>query len=179
MVSALEFIAAVAWPVAVLVIAVMFRRPIAEALAAATGRVKAGPFEIEWKRSVQTVEADLGLPPSISEGQIGGAAGKLDELAEEAPAAAIVEAYGRIEQALRALLADSDTALDPRWGVLPLARLALEQGRISPETAKAIEGLDVLRNLAVHGREDDLSPKRAHEFVALVQGVLYSISTGA
>jgi hypothetical protein len=177
--SALEFIASVAWPVTVLVIAVMFRAPLTEALRAAGGRVKAGPFELEWKRSVSNVEADLGLPPSISEGKIGGAAGKLDELAEQAPAAAIVEAYGRLEEALRALLSDQEQELDARWGVLPLARMALEQGRISPETTKAIEGLDVLRNLAVHGRQEELSSKRAHEFVALVQGVLYSISTGA
>jgi hypothetical protein len=157
----------------------MFRAPITEALRAAGGRVKAGPFELEWKRSVSIVETDLGLPPSISEGKIGGAAGKLDELAEESPAAAIVEAYGRIEQALQALLSDQEQELDSRWGVLSLARMALEQGQISSETMKAIEGLDILRNLAVHGRQEELSPKRAHEFVALVHGVLYSMSTGA
>jgi hypothetical protein len=175
----LEFIASVAWPVTVLVIAVMFRAPLTEALQAAGGRVKAGPFELEWKRNVSTVEADLGLPPSISEGKIGGAAGKLDELAEESPAAAIVEAYGRVEEALRGLLADKGQKPDARWGPLALALMAVQQGQISPETAKAIEGLDVLRNLAAHGREEELSSKRAHEFVALVQGVLYSIGTGA
>jgi hypothetical protein len=82
-VSALEFVA-VAWPVTVLVIAVMFRRPIAEALAAATGRVKAGPFEWEWERGVQTVEADLGLPSSISEGELDGVAGEPDDWTEQA-----------------------------------------------------------------------------------------------
>lgn len=174
--SAAEFIASVAWPVTALAVAVMFRAPITEALRAAGGRVKAGPFELEWKRSVSTVEADLGLPPSISEGKIGGAAGKLDELAEKSPVAAIVEAYGRLEQALRALLSTREQKLDSRVGVLPLARMALEQGKISPETMNAIEGLDILRNLAVHGRQEELSPKRAHEFVALVQGVLYSLS---
>lgn len=174
--SATEFIASVAWPVAVLVIAIVFRAPITEALRAAGGRVKADPFELEWKRNVSTVEADLGLPPSISEGKIGGAAGKLDELAEESPAAAIVESYGRLEQALRALLSGQGQKLDSRGGVLPLARMALEQGKITPETMNAIEGLDILRNLAVHGRQEELSPKRAHEFIALVQGVLYSFS---
>lgn len=150
-----------------------------EALRAAGGRLKAGPFELEWKRGVSTIEADLGLPPSISEGKIGGAAGKLDELAEQAPAAAIVEAYGRVEEALRALLSDQGQEPDARWGPLPLARMAVQQKQISPETANAIEGLDVLRNLAIHGREEELSSKRAHEFVALVQGVLYSIGSGA
>jgi hypothetical protein len=66
-----------------------------------------------------------------------------------------------------------------RWGLMQLSRAALEQGRISPKTAKAIEGLLVLRNLAAHGRAEEVSPKRVREFVALTQGVLYSISTGA
>lgn len=175
--SALEFIAAVAWPLTVLVIAVMFRKPIIEALAAAAGRVKAGPFELEWKRSVSTVEADLGLPPSISEGEIGGAAGKLDELAEESPMAAIVEAYGGLENTLRSLLADHGQEADEKWNVLTLARAAHQHGLVTAETLKAIEGLDILRNLAVHGRPEDLSSKRAHEFVALTQGVLYTISS--
>lgn len=177
--SALEFIASVAWPVTVLVIAVMFRAPIMEALRAAGGRIKAGPFELEWKRAVSTVEADLGLPTSISQGKIGGAAGRLDELAEESPAAAIVEAYGRLEGALRSLLADHDEDVDEKRDAQSLARVAFERGLITAQTLKAIEGLDILRNLAVHGQPEDLPPQRAHEFVALVHGVLYSISTGA
>jgi hypothetical protein len=36
-----------------------------------------------------------------------------------------------------------------------------------------------MRNLAAHGGQKDLSPQRAHEFVALVQGVLYAITMNA
>jgi hypothetical protein len=176
--SALEFIASVAWPVTVLVIAVMFRTPITEALRAAGGRIKAGPFELEWKRAISTVEADLGLSPSISKGEIGGAAGRLDELAEETPAAAIVEAYGRLEGVLKDLLAEHDDHVDEKWDVQALARVASQKELITAQTSKAIEGLDILRNLAVHGDPEDLSPQRAHEFVALTQGVLYSIING-
>jgi hypothetical protein len=175
---ALEFIAAVAWPVTILVIAVMFRRPIAEALAASTGRVKAGPFEWEWERGVQTVEADLGLPSSISHSELEDTAGELDEWSERASVGAIIEASGQVERALRELLPKDNKEIN-RWGLMQLSRAALEQGRISPETAKAIEGLLVLRNLAAHGRAEEVSPKRVREFVALTQGVLYSIASGA
>lgn len=178
MVSALEFIASVAWPVTVLVIAVMFRRPIAEALAAATGRVKAGPFEWEWERGVEAVEADLGLPPSVPEGELDGVAAERDEWTEKASVGAIIDAAGQVELALRALFPEDNPEVN-RWGLTQLSRAALEQGRISAETAKAIEGLLVLRNLAAHGRAEEVSPKRVREFVALTQGVLYSISTGA
>ena len=60
-----------------------------------------------------------------------------------------------------------------------LAEVALEQRLISPETKEAIDGLSVMRNLAAHGDQKDLSPQRAHEFVALAHGVLYAITMNA
>ena len=178
--SALEFIASVAWPLTALVIAIMFRAPISEALASAAGRLKAGPFELEWKRAISTIEADLGRPPSISKGEIGGAAGKLDELAQDAPVAAIIEAYGRIEVTLRSLLERHGVqGVGEQWDVQELANLARQNDLITEQTMQAIEGLGILRNLAAHGQNRDLSSERAHEFVALTQGVLYAISSGA
>lgn len=178
--SALDFIAAVAWPLTVLVIAIMFRRPITTALASAAGHLKAGPFELAWEETISEVEVDLGQPPSVSKGEIGGAAGKLDELAEESPVAAVVQTYGQIELALRDLLKRHGVdGVDDQWHVVELARHALRKGLITPETMKAVEGLSVLRNLAAHGRDSDLSTQRAHEFVALAQGTLFAINAGA
>jgi hypothetical protein len=82
----------------------MFRRPITLALASAAGHLRAGPFELAWKQTIVEVETDLGRPPSISKGEIGGATGKFDELAEHSPPAAVVQAFGQIEFALRDLL---------------------------------------------------------------------------
>jgi hypothetical protein len=53
--------------------------------------------------------------------------------------------------------------------------VAGEKGLITPETKDAIDGLSVMRNLAAHGGQEDITPQRAHEFVALAQGVLYAI----
>lgn len=140
--SALDFLAAVAWPLTILVIAIMFRQPISAALASAAGHLKAGPFELAWEQAISTVEADLGQPPSISEGEIGGAAGKLDELAKVSPAAAVVEAYGRIEAALRSLLERHDVqGVEDQWSVQALTRLARQRNLITAETEQAIEGL--------------------------------------
>lgn len=55
----------------------------------------------------------------------------------------------------------------------------MSRSLITPETMKAIEGLSALRNLAAHGRENDLSAQRAHEFVALAHGTLYALNAGA
>lgn len=175
--SAAEFIAAIAWPLTVLVIALLFRAPLTEALRSANGALSAGPFRLEWKQRAAEIEADLGLPPSISKGKIGGAAGRLDEIAEVSPTGAVVEALGQVELALRSLLEQHEVKdLDRPWGVRRLAEIALEHKLITSETKDAIEGLSVMRNLAVHGGQEDISPQRAHEFVALTQGVLYAIN---
>lgn len=178
--SAAEFISSIAWPLAVLTIALVFRKPLTEALRSSSGALSAGPFRLEWKRRAEAVEADLGRTPSISRGEIGGAAGRLDEIAEISPTGAIVEAFGQIESALRSLLEREGTeGLDRPWSVRRLAEVARERGLITTETQDAIEGLSVMRNLAAHGGQDDLSPQRAHEFVALSQGVLYAINANA
>jgi hypothetical protein len=178
--SPAEFISSIAWPLVALVIALLFRRPLSDALGSASGALSAGPFRLEWKRRAEAIEADLGKPPSISKGQIGGAEGRLDEIAQVSPAAAVVEAFGQIEVALRALLEEHGVEnLDRLWSVQRLAAGARENGLITAETEDAIEDLSVMRNLAAHGGQKDLSPQRAHEFVALSQGVLYAITTNA
>jgi hypothetical protein len=179
-ISPAEFISSISWPLAALIIALLFRRPLSDALRSASGALSAGPFRLEWKRRAEAVEADLGRAPSISRGEIGGAAGRLDEVAEVSPTGAIVEAFGQIEAALRSLLEQEGAEdLDRPWSVRRLAEVARERGLITPETEDAIEGLSVMRNLAAHGGQEDLSPQRAHEFVALSQGVLYAISANA
>jgi len=178
--SPAEFISSIAWPLTALIIALLFRKPLTEALASATGRLSAGPFSLEWKRQVEAVEAELGRPPSISRGEIGGAAGRLDEVAESSPSGAIVEAFGQIEATLRRLLEEQGSIAPERnWSVPLLTIRAHEQGLITQETVEAIEGLSVLRNLAAHGQAGDVSSQRAHEFVALAQGVLYAIAANA
>lgn len=130
------------------------------------------------KKQIEEVEADLGrAPPPLAGGEISGAAGKLDEIANISPEAAIVEWFAQIEASLRAALENAEIEVPPRsWSVYELSRLAFENNLISAGTKEAIDGLRVLRNLAAHGQAEDISPQRAHEFVALAQAVLFAIS---
>jgi hypothetical protein len=178
--SAAEFISSIAWPLTALVIALLFRRPLSEALKSASGALSAGPFRLEWKRRAAEIEADLGSVPSITQGDGEGMGGRLNHVAEVSPTGAIVEAFGQIEATLRsALEADGAEELDRPWSVRRLSDIASERGLITAETHDAIEGLSVLRNLAAHGGQADLSPQRAREFLALSQGVLFAINANA
>src|SRR4051794_11246573 len=96
----------------------VFKAPLTEALRSRRGALSAGPFRLEWEQRAAEIEADLGLPPSISKGKIGGAAGRLDEIAQVSPTGAVVEAFGQIEQALRAALDERGVKdLDRPWSV--------------------------------------------------------------
>lgn len=172
--SILDFISSVAWPVSVLVIALLFREPLIEALRSATGKVAAGPFSIEWDKQVEEVEADLRrTPPLLAGGETSAAAEKLAEIASISPQAAIVEGFAQIEASLRTALENASIEIPPRsWSAYELSRLALENNLISAGTKEAIDGLRVLRNLAAHGQADDISPQRAQEFLTLTEASL-------
>jgi hypothetical protein len=96
-----------------------------------------------------------------------------------APGSAVVEAFGRVERELRRIALGPPPVEDPqrldRMSVRSLAVLAGRQGRISEESANAISGLTVLRNLAAHGRSDEIDTPRAVDFLHLVDAVLYAL----
>jgi hypothetical protein len=163
----------------VLVIALLFRKPLVDALASATGKLAAGPFSLEWKRRVTDVEDDLGLRPSISVGEIGSAADELGKIAQDSPTAAIVESFAQVEISLKTVLEENGVEGLDTWSGRRLGDRARKEGLITAETHDAIEGLRVLRNLAAHGGERDISLQRAREFTALAQGVVYAITTNA
>jgi len=192
-VSALEFIASVAWPVTVLVVVLIFRKAILGMLSGELESVKAGPFSVTWRRTIARVKRDVKTASageertalagdSIRAPQVGAPTsvliGELAPLAEESPEAAILEAYSRVESELRDLLANppADPNLDlNRLGLHSLADLAHQQGLIRAETQRAIDGILVMRNLAVQGQTRDVGPEQAIQYLVLVDGTLFAI----
>lgn len=179
--SGLEFTAALvsslAWPTVVLVVAVLFRRQLAALLARPFRSLKAGPLELVWDREIAEAEAELGELAPAPPGDVAGssASDHLAEVARIAPAAAVVQAFARVEGQLRQLLQAADQ--DPgRGSALQLARRALEAGLVTPETVRAIEGIAVLRNLAAHGHETDLDESRALDYLALTDSISYVLT---
>jgi hypothetical protein len=138
--------------------------------------VKAGPFEVEWDRLLAETEKEVEaeLPPSADpEKNPASVTDELAPAAEAAPLAAVQEAYSTIERELRRIVGSSDET--GRMGAVGLARLAERKERINAETARAVEGLSVMRNLAVHGGDRQITPERAHAYLALADGVLFAL----
>lgn len=195
--SGLEFSASViqslAWPVTLAVAVFVLRTPIAKALTGpAVKRWKLGPSGVEvenWDSEVSDVrskiveaveESPRHEPPTnaLDSAWRLGLIEELSDLARVSPTTAVLESFHRIETELREMAQGSlDKGLTVRQ--LPMGELtqfALNQGLITPETANAIMGLTVLRNLAAHsaaGSKPDTA--RSLEFAALAEAVLYTI----
>jgi hypothetical protein len=170
---------ALAWPIAAVIGVIVLRKSIAQLVAhRPPQRVKAGPFEVEWDRLLaeteKEVEAEIPGSPQTNK-HTAGVANELSPAAEEAPLAAVQEAYATVERELRKIIDRAGGESSSDLGAVGLARLAERKGCINAETLRAVEGLSVMRNLAVHGGGRQLTPEQASEYLALVDGVLFAM----
>lgn len=179
----LEFIASLvhslAWPVAAVVAILILRAPLARALSGPVKRWKAGPSGVEveyWDETIEAVRVGLRHQPEVGPvaAELPGLDDELTRLVEVSPRAAVMEAFARIERVLSEMLAPEDADGGRPVGPVQLARVLRARGSINDETLNAVQGMAVLRNLAAHGA-DDVDTRRAAEFIALADAVLFSL----
>lgn len=178
--SALEFITAVAWPVAILLIAILYRKPVTRLVAGERTTLKAGPFELAWENARPAVPrpapfpVEKGSPLSPPAGRL---ASTLVDVARESPAEAVLAAYSQLGEAFCRGLKEVGVELDvEQQAALALASEAERAGITGPEITNAVHGLEVLRNLAQHGPAQAVSEGRAYEYLAMADAVLYAIA---
>lgn len=179
--STLEFIAemtrALAWPLAAVVVALVFRGQIKALFARAKGGLNVGPVSASWDDQVQVVESNLKITSEAVDSTlptkfVNGMIDDLMNVYQQFPEAAIVVAFNRVERSLRDKLGDEFSKQSLRFNSV---KVALERGLITEETARAINGLRNLRNLAAHGLAEDLAAERALDYLVLVDAVLYAL----
>lgn len=171
---------ALAWPAAAVAVALVFRSQIRSLFNREKGGVSVGPFSVTWDGWERAVRADLAAedvdaPPSTPS-PTNGLVDELGPILEISPGAAIVEAFGRVEYSLQELIGDQ---APPSAVLSNRIRAAQNLGLITDETARAIDGLRVMRNLAAHGRTDELTRDRAVDYLVLTDAVLYAMRTKA
>ena len=150
----LEFVSSLvgslAWPVAVVVLVWVLRPELKHLAAGGVRRWKAGPVEIEyWDRERSEVRESIRreLPAAVGEGgELAAAGGLVEELAEvveAAPAAAVLEAFTRIEVELRRIVEAGGVEADglERMAARQLAHVAFRHGLVTAESVNAVEGL--------------------------------------
>lgn len=180
--NGLEFVASLvhslAWPMSVAFVAWLLRKQLAVLLDAPLKKLKVGPVEAEWVRTAREVAESI---PVVAKGRAESSSDKtvqkLLELAESAPGAAIVESFKLLEAKVRELASGVGIEDADRQPVVRLAGEVASQGGMTPESAHAIKGMAVMRNLAAHGdgREPSATPEKAREYVELAEATLFTL----
>ncbi|MBM7783560.1 hypothetical protein [Tenggerimyces flavus] len=186
--SVLEFVpamisalAALAWPVGIVVVVFIFRRQARAWLTDPPSVLKLGPggFEAQWNRQLSAVadaveEAsmlDVTKSPST---ETDVPSEQLPPVTENPPLVAIVEAAADVERALTNRFERAGMTYDTKRGMAVRAEFAYQRGLISEKTAASVRGLNIMRNLAIHG-PGYVSDTEAREFVALAEAAIYAI----
>jgi hypothetical protein len=169
--NGLGFIASVirslAWPVVLLVIFLVIRKPIT-ALLPFLQRLKFKEMEVEFSKGVKEVSAQVDQElPHVSTEAVPRELGPVARLAEVSPRAAVLEAWRTVEaaalDAARRLQVESFTNQTLTFEAL---RKLDKDARIDPSVATLLRELRSLRNAAAHAPEFSLSMEAAIEYAA-------------
>lgn len=167
-----SLIGALAWPLAALVIALVFRRPLL-ALLARLDELSWGDKAARFARKLDRLESEAPPSPAEPDGPeiaLSGDHGRFLKLLNLSPNAAVLDSWSRVEEALQSLalthaLASTDAAN---------ASQALQQRGILPaRTVGMIGEMRALRHAAAHNQ--DISVSDALRFRNLAKGVLNEI----
>ena len=180
-----EFVKALAWPVAIVVIVVFLRRPIVDILmqlASGLRRLRAGQSDAEFDRIAGQAKAELTATVSAIP-TVGTGAAPIPVLlrfaatADDDPAAAITQSLGAVEAALRDLLGSSGKLVPVGTGdPTAIARFARDQGLVPESIVRAVDGVVTLRNSAAADPQR-VTKDQAVKYLALVDALLFAIGT--
>jgi hypothetical protein len=171
-----EIVSAVAWPLCVVIVVLIFRVQIRALLGRQLRRLKAGPIEAEWDREIQETRAavvaqEAVLEPGDSDPQDTGRFDRLRELASAEPSLAVLGGY----QAVDALIQNHARMAGLPAGHVIRPHELIERGVVSGLTMSAVQGLRSLRNIAAH-KPDEITPEQAAEFLELAEAVQSSMT---
>lgn len=173
--SALTFIAelvkTLAWPVTVMILVWLLRKPIRELVPLLT-RLKYKDFEVEFGRHMAELKAEASeeLPPREPVAAGVGEEGALNELAKLSPRAAITEAWRQVEVAALQAARRSDISLSPTEVTTTRVIRSLEQCRlIDAGKIALLHDLRGLRNQAAHAPDFAISTEAALDYIQLAR----------
>jgi hypothetical protein len=196
-----SLVASLAWPTAAASMVLVLRRPIVRMLRDRQLKsLKAGPSGVELSffdsqikdaneelAEVSSEQDETAIPPPDLIAGITQARSdfmeEMRELAAIAPRAVVLESFARLESVLRNTV--KVTGQDKsRWrgniSMRNLARLALEQGLLTPSQMAAFNDVAVVRNLFAHeGGANEFDASRALSYADVVGQLITSISSAA
>lgn len=167
-------IQALAWPVVILVLALVFQSQVKGLLSVPVQRLKAGPVEVVF--GLKLAESETLLPPLTAQQfpAMPSVREELKELAEVEPGTAVLTAHDRVYERLKEMVGQQVDVPGPLPGTAgAIAKIAGDRGVLTPELVKAVEEVTGLRNLVAHRGSDSVTPEQALQYLAVVDRLLY------
>jgi hypothetical protein len=164
-----EILEVVVWPITVLAVVLILRRPLA-GLVVSTKKLKFKELELEFGEDIQQVQAEAkGVLPEAPDKGKSSVEVDLYRLAQVSPTAAVVEAWSAVEESAKELIASRGHELD--YDVerpYKLIQDVLLKGKmIDPRRGKIFSDLRQLRNRVVHAIGYTISTDLAVEYIDL------------
>jgi len=171
-----ELIKTLIWPLTVLVIVILLRKPIV-GLIPLLQRIRYKDFELEFGRQIREVRAEANEelpPPRKVEAEIPQAPDPLLALASVSPRAAVIESWRHVETAALDAAQRNNVPLKYRDAASPVRVIrALENANVVDPAVMAIfHDLRALRNQAAHAPEFALSTEAVLEYVELAKRLI-------
>jgi hypothetical protein len=157
------------WPVTVIVIVLILRKPLAR-LVESTRKLKYKDLELEFRKNIEQIQAEAKeVLPEAPDKAKSTVEIDLYGLAQVSPTAAVVEAWKAIEASAKNLIASRGHKLD--YDVerpFKLIQDVLVKGKIiDPRHGKILDDLRQLRNKVVHASGFTLSSEQAVQYIDL------------
>lgn len=168
-----------AWPVAGIVLGLMFRKKLLELLPTLR-KVKAGPLEAEFEMAAKQVlagtadvvskEAKTDAPHPTTGSSVGDAAAKLLTARAE-PTATIIEGWSTLDGELHKLGRQTGIEIDPLENQLKVYQATMDSDVLPAETKKLVRELRKLRNQVAHAQVVP-TPDSAQDYLVAVERVV-------
>jgi len=175
-----SIVQSIAWPVAMVVLALTFRTPLTELIQRLTA-IKGPGVEVVAEARLSAASAVVSaVADSVHESRVGAPQDQfgfehLWALAETQPASAVLQAYEVVEIVLRGILGAPELGSGDNYLPTKAVRVAAEKGLVEESSIAAVDGLAVLRDLVVHGGAGDVTSQKAGEYVSLVFATVYAL----
>jgi hypothetical protein len=157
-----ELVKALAWPVAALVIAVMFRTEL-RGLLHRVKKGKVGPAEFEFEETVSALRERVGVTTAV---QIETDPETVNQATQD-PRTVILNSWLQVQAVVDSIVAKRATAEDRRDARSVSLRVLHRLLRDKPEYIDMYNDLRMLRNRAVHDVDFSPRPSSVIEFAAL------------
>lgn len=160
---------ALAWPLAIVIIAIMFRRPLVR-IFQKIRKLSYGDTSIEFEIEKAEEQLQDAIPQQLPEVDRPAIDTRFEQLLKISPEAAVTDAWKPIESELRRI--SDGLGYDEKRSLRALSVLSrlVQQNLIRPEVADLVNELRNIRNLAAHSA--DVSPDTALRFYDMSAKVL-------